>query len=121
LLFKSAAPPALIGSGPNGGNQDWTRRFFGKLAKAGTLGRLWGWAMHNYSWNASAGRTTDWNAGKRDALKFCARHLFFRRINGTTMTTVWTIASSNIRKSIQSLLMRQLPRRLHIARGGRRP
>jgi alpha-N-arabinofuranosidase len=70
LLFKSAAPPALIGSGPNGGNQDWTRRFFGKLAKAGTLDRLWGWAMHNYSWNASAGRTTDWNAGKRDALKF---------------------------------------------------
>ena len=65
-----ATPPALIGSGPNGGNQDWTRRFFGKLAKAGTLDRLWGWAMHNYSWNASAGRTTDWNAGKRDALKF---------------------------------------------------
>jgi alpha-N-arabinofuranosidase len=62
--------PALIGSGPNGGNMDWTRRFFGKLAKADTLGRLWGWALHNYAWNASAGRTTDWFAGKRDALKF---------------------------------------------------
>jgi alpha-N-arabinofuranosidase len=63
-------PTALIGSGPNGGNMDWTRRFFGKLAKTDTLGRLWGWAMHNYSWNASGGRSTDWNAAKGDALKF---------------------------------------------------
>ena len=28
--------------------------------------------MHNYSWNASAGRTSDWFAGKRDAVKFDA-------------------------------------------------
>jgi alpha-N-arabinofuranosidase len=62
--------PALIGSGPNGGNMDWTRRFFAKLARTDTLGRLWGWAMHNYAWNASAGRTNEWAAGKRDALKF---------------------------------------------------
>jgi alpha-N-arabinofuranosidase len=62
--------PVLLGSGPNGGNVDWTRRFFAKLAKAGTLGRLSGWAMHHYAWNASAGRTQDWATGKRDAVKF---------------------------------------------------
>jgi len=63
-------PTALIGSGPSDGNVDWTRRFFGKLAKNDALGRLWGWAMHHYAWNASGGRTTDWVAGKGDAVKF---------------------------------------------------
>jgi len=53
-------PLALVGSGPNGGNVDWTRRFFAKCARTGTLGRLWGWAMHHYSWNASGGLTEDW-------------------------------------------------------------
>jgi alpha-N-arabinofuranosidase len=60
---------ALIGSGPNGGNLEWTRRFFGKIGPA-VARRMWGWALHHYSWNASGGRTTEWMAGKRDALKF---------------------------------------------------
>ena len=68
--------PRLVGSGPNDGNVDWTRRFFGKLAKTNTLGRLWGWAMHHYAWNASGGRTTDWYAGKRDAVKFDAEQYY---------------------------------------------
>ena len=63
-------PPALIGSGPSDGNVDWTRRFFSKLSKTDALGRLWGWAMHHYAWNASGGRTTEWVAGKGDAVKF---------------------------------------------------
>jgi alpha-N-arabinofuranosidase len=67
---------ALVGSGPNDGNVDWTRRFFGKLAKTNTLGRLWGWAMHHYAWNASGGRTQDWAAGKRDAVKFDAEQYY---------------------------------------------
>jgi alpha-N-arabinofuranosidase len=67
---------ALVGSGPNDGNVDWTRRFFGKLRKADTLGRLWGWAMHHYAWNASGGRTTDWSTGKRDAVKFDAEQYY---------------------------------------------
>jgi alpha-N-arabinofuranosidase len=62
--------PAFVGSGPNAGEVDWTRRFFGKLGKLGTLGRLGGFALHHYAWNASAGRTTEWFAGKRDAVKF---------------------------------------------------
>ena len=50
----------------------WTRRFLTKLTEKGegALGSLWGWALHHYSWNASRGATTDWNAGKGDALKF---------------------------------------------------
>jgi alpha-L-arabinofuranosidase len=58
---------ALIGSGPNDGNVDWTRRFFTKMH--GTDG-MWGWSMHHYSWNASGGRTSDWNLGKGGALQF---------------------------------------------------
>ncbi|HXA51979.1 MAG TPA: alpha-L-arabinofuranosidase C-terminal domain-containing protein [Candidatus Acidoferrum sp.] len=66
----------LIGSGPNDGNVDWTRRFFSKLQKAGTLNRLSGWAMHHYAWNASGGRTRDWYTGKRDAIKFDAEQYY---------------------------------------------
>jgi alpha-N-arabinofuranosidase len=63
-------PLKLVGSGPNGDNFEWTRRFFAKMAEGDMLGRMWGWALHHYAWNASAGRTTNWFQGKRDALKF---------------------------------------------------
>jgi alpha-N-arabinofuranosidase len=62
-------PLRLVGSGPNGDDYEWTRRFFAKLG-GDNLGRMWGWALHHYAWNASAGRTTNWYEGKRDALKF---------------------------------------------------
>lgn len=63
---------AFIGSGPNAGDLGWTRRFFTKLTEKGegALNGLWGWALHHYSWNASRGATTDWNAGKGDAVQF---------------------------------------------------
>jgi len=61
---------AFIGSGPNGGDLDWTRRFFAKLAERRALGGMWGWALHHYSWNVSGGRTTDWFQGKGDALNY---------------------------------------------------
>jgi alpha-N-arabinofuranosidase len=61
---------AFIGSGPNGGDLAWSRRFFGKLAEKGGFGRLWGWGLHHYSWNVSQGRTTNWFEGKGDALNF---------------------------------------------------
>ncbi|MEP6849571.1 MAG: alpha-L-arabinofuranosidase C-terminal domain-containing protein, partial [Acidobacteriota bacterium] len=40
----------LIGSGPNGGDTGWTRRFFSKLTEKGTgqLNKLYGWALHYY-------------------------------------------------------------------------
>jgi alpha-N-arabinofuranosidase len=64
----------LVGSGPNGGNLEWTRGFFSKAGAA--LNNMWGWALHHYSWNASAGRTTEWYAGKRDALRFDAEQYY---------------------------------------------
>jgi alpha-N-arabinofuranosidase len=39
----------FIGSGPNGGDVDWTRRFFTALDGRHDLDRMWGWALHHYS------------------------------------------------------------------------
>lgn len=61
---------AFIGSGPNGGDLGWSRRFFGRLAEKGGPGRMWGWALHHYSWNVSGGRTNDWNQGKGAAVGY---------------------------------------------------
>lgn len=63
---------AFIAAGPSSGELEWTRGFFEALtAKSRTLvSRVWGFALHHYSWNVSQGRTTDWDAGKGDALRF---------------------------------------------------
>jgi alpha-N-arabinofuranosidase len=61
-------PVAQIASGPNGNDLNWTRKFFEHAR--GSLRRTWGFALHHYSWNLSSGRTTEWMAGKRDALQF---------------------------------------------------
>jgi alpha-N-arabinofuranosidase len=63
---------SFVGSGPNAGDLSWTRRFFTKLTEKGegALNDLWGWGLHHYSWNASRGATSDWNAGKGDAVQF---------------------------------------------------
>ena len=68
--------PALVASGGNEGSSDWTRRLFAKLSRLGTLNRMWGLSLHHYSWNASGGRTDDWAAGKRDALRFDAEQYY---------------------------------------------
>lgn len=67
---------SLVASGGNEGNAEWTRRLYEKLARMGTLNRVWGLSLHHYSWNASGGRTTDWMAGKRDALNFDAEQYY---------------------------------------------
>jgi alpha-N-arabinofuranosidase len=61
---------AFVGSGPNAGDLSWSRRFFGRLAEKGGFGRMWGWALHHYSWNVTGGRTTNWIEGKGDAVKY---------------------------------------------------
>ena len=61
---------AFIGSGPNGGDLAWSRKFFEKLAAKGGFGKMWGWGLHHYSWNVSAGQTNDWVAGKGAALGY---------------------------------------------------
>lgn len=78
---------SLIGSGPNGGDVGWTRRFLARLVEKGDgqLGRLWGWALHHYSWNVSRGRTSDWNDGKGDALVFSTDEWYELLREGDTM------------------------------------
>ncbi|HSC25830.1 MAG TPA: alpha-L-arabinofuranosidase C-terminal domain-containing protein [Vicinamibacterales bacterium] len=63
---------AFIAAGPNSGDLGWSRRFFARLVEKGEgqLNGVWGWALHHYSWNTSRGATTDWFAGKGDALTF---------------------------------------------------
>jgi alpha-L-arabinofuranosidase len=63
---------AFIGAGPGSGDIAWTRGFFNKLTEKGmgALNSIWGWALHHYTWNVSRGATTDWNAGKGDAVQF---------------------------------------------------
>ena len=65
--------PRFVASGPNEDDLDWTHRFFNKIYKgqpgADSHG-IWGWSVHNYAWNLSRGKTTDWNKGKGDALQF---------------------------------------------------
>jgi alpha-N-arabinofuranosidase len=54
-------PLALIGSGPSGGDMDWTRRFFTHLTQRdrGLLRLLHGWAMHYYCGTAGKGDAID--------------------------------------------------------------
>jgi alpha-N-arabinofuranosidase len=77
-----------IPSGPNGGDLNWTRKFF-EHARGG-MNRIWGWALHHYSWNASGGRTTNWFEGKRDAVKFDAEQHYEILREGQRMESLIT-------------------------------
>jgi alpha-N-arabinofuranosidase len=61
---------AFVASGPNGGDAEWTRRFFASMAERRSVGSVWGWALHHYSWNVSGGRTTNWNTAKGSAVGY---------------------------------------------------
>ena len=65
----------MVGSGPNGNDLSWTRKFFERAGSSG-INSMWGWALHHYSWNVSSGATTDWFRGKGDALKFEAEQYY---------------------------------------------
>jgi alpha-N-arabinofuranosidase len=86
---------AFIGAGPNGGDLDWTRRFFTKLNERRALGSMWGWALHHYSWNVSGGRTSDWRQGKGDALNYSEEE-WYELLNQadqmeTLITSQWNV------------------------------
>ena len=53
----------LIGSGPNGGDLGWTRRFFTKLTEkgAGQINKLYGFALHYYSGTTGRGNALEYN------------------------------------------------------------
>jgi alpha-N-arabinofuranosidase len=63
---------SFIASGPNDAEYKWTRGFFEGMLQKGpnALNNIWGLSLHYYSWNLSRGRTTNWDAGKGDAVKF---------------------------------------------------
>ncbi len=46
---------AFIASGPNGGDLEWTRRWFAAIAERDGLDRVWGWALHHYCGADDAG------------------------------------------------------------------
>ena len=60
-LPKFGVDLALVGSGPNGGDIDWTRRFFAKFTEKGTnaLRKMYGWALHYYCGTSGAGQAID--------------------------------------------------------------
>lgn len=62
----------LVASGPNTDDWSWTREFLEEVLRKGPgeLRRIYGLALHYYSWNLSRGKTQDWVAGKGDALRF---------------------------------------------------
>ncbi len=54
-------PLAFIASGPNGGDLDWTRKFFARLTERdrGLLRTVYGWALHYYCGTAGKGDAID--------------------------------------------------------------
>ena len=54
-------PLAFIASGPNGGDLDWTRRFFTRVAERdrGILNSIYGWALHYYCGTSGNGSSID--------------------------------------------------------------
>ncbi len=78
----------LVASGPNGGDVDWTRRLLRAMAEKHEVRSIGGLSMHYYTWNLSAGRTEDWNLGKRDALNFSELEWFELLSQGSVMETL---------------------------------
>lgn len=86
-----------IASGANADDLNWTRGFFQQTrAKGeGQFGNIYGWGLHHYAWNVSAGRTNDWFAGKGDALKFDTEQYYELLLEADRMdsliNTHWTV------------------------------
>jgi alpha-N-arabinofuranosidase len=60
----------LVASGPSDHDISWTRRFMNSMAEKHQTRTISGLSLHYYTWNVSAGTTTDWDAGKGDGLNF---------------------------------------------------
>ena len=70
---RYGVPLRFVASGPNSGEQAWTRGFFNKLLHgqpSHDMKGVWGLSVHHYAWNLSRGKIQDWDAAKGDALKF---------------------------------------------------
>ncbi|HXU76507.1 MAG TPA: alpha-L-arabinofuranosidase C-terminal domain-containing protein [Methylomirabilota bacterium] len=63
-------PLAFIGSGPNGGDLDWTKKFFARLTERdrNLANLLYGWALHYYCGTTGKGQAIDFTVGDWYAL-----------------------------------------------------
>ncbi len=80
--------PALIASGPNEHDLDWTRRLMRSMAEKRQVQSIYGLSTHYYTWNLSAGKTTNWFEGKRDALRFGPLEWYELLSQGSYMETI---------------------------------
>jgi len=81
-------PVDLIASGPNDHELEWTRRMLRALADKDQISAAIGLSLHYYTWNLSAGRTTNWVLGKRDALNFTELEWYELLSQGSVMETL---------------------------------
>jgi alpha-L-arabinofuranosidase len=65
-------PLSFIAAGPDKDDWGWTHGFFEAIARrgAGAFENVYGFSLHYYTWNLSRGRTSDFEKGKGDALRF---------------------------------------------------
>ncbi|HEY1263448.1 MAG TPA: alpha-L-arabinofuranosidase C-terminal domain-containing protein [Terriglobales bacterium] len=63
---------SFVASGPSDDKWEWTRGFLEEIVRKdpSAVRHIFGLALHYYTWNLSRGKTSDWNKGKGDALKF---------------------------------------------------
>ena len=64
---------------------DRTVYHFTKLAEKGSVGALYGWGLHNYTWNLSKGQSDDWFQAKGDGLNFGTEEWYELFRQGDTM------------------------------------
>lgn len=94
---RYGVPLKYIASGSNGEDLNWTRGFFAKTREKGEgiFNNIYGWGLHHYAWNLSQGKTTDWLAGKRDAVQFDAAEYYELLREGDRMESIinrhWTV------------------------------
>ncbi len=81
-------PLSLIASGPNEHEVDWTRRLMRSMAEKHQVGSIFGLSVHDYTWNVSGGKTTDWDRGKGDALNFGEMEWYELLAQGSYMETI---------------------------------
>ncbi len=88
----------FVGSGPNGGDADWTRRFFAAVDERRGLDRLWGWALHHYAFVTS-----------EDALQFDAPHWYELLARGDQMESLinlhWQVMGERDRRHAVKLVV----------------
>lgn len=90
---------SFVLSGPNDHEVEWTRRLLHAIADRRQIQSVGGLSVHYYTWNLSAGKTTDWDLGKRDAVKFSDLEWYELMAQGSEMEPIirdhWAVAAES--------------------------